>query len=160
EKNIVLTERRRSAEKGDEPTVYRLNVRTTARGEETTPPVGEKLHQGGGGEIPPGPWGRNYATQETEKGQTGFDHSNLRRAERGSVDNSVQSVTTATARNGGPPRSPAGWTADEADERRRPSDRSRRAQNERASLNATGMTVVGQVLERRVLAGTVPTAGV
>jgi hypothetical protein len=49
EKNIVLTERRRSAEKGDEPTVYRLNVRST-RGEDTTPP-----------------WGKNYTRGVAEK---------------------------------------------------------------------------------------------
>ena len=64
EQNIILTERRRSQEKGDEPTSYRLNVRAGATQEESTLPVGEKLHHGGGGEIAPGPWGKNYATQE------------------------------------------------------------------------------------------------
>src|SRR4051812_21460438 len=58
EKHIVFTERRRSAEKGDEPTSYRLNVAASATQGKTTPPVGEKLPQGGGGENTPGPWGR------------------------------------------------------------------------------------------------------
>ncbi len=40
EQNIILTQRRRSEEKGDEPTSYRLNVRGGAAQEETTPPVG------------------------------------------------------------------------------------------------------------------------
>src|SRR5215217_706545 len=80
EKNVVLTERRRSAEKGDEPTSYSLNVRSASSVEETKPPVGEKLHQGGGGEIPPGPWGRNYTTQETEIRQTEREDSNIRNA--------------------------------------------------------------------------------
>src|SRR5215210_3424601 len=54
EQNIILTQRRRSQEKGDEPTSYRLNVRPAAPLAESTPPVGEKLHHGGGGETPPG----------------------------------------------------------------------------------------------------------
>jgi hypothetical protein len=67
ERNIILTERRRSAERGDEPTTYRLNVvRGTEGGGKTTPPLGEKLHQGGGEESTPGPWGKNSPTQETE----------------------------------------------------------------------------------------------
>jgi hypothetical protein len=41
--------------------------------------VGEKLHQGGGGEIPPGPWGKNYTTQETEIRKTDFDPSKFER---------------------------------------------------------------------------------
>ncbi len=61
----VLTERRRSVEKGDEPTVYRLNVDERPIVEETTPPLGEKVHQGGGGETPPGGWRKNSPTQET-----------------------------------------------------------------------------------------------
>lgn len=63
EQDIIMTERRRSVEKGDEPTTYRLNVLaadahdkpTEMTGgqshhedrEESTPPVGEKLHHGG-----------------------------------------------------------------------------------------------------------------
>lgn len=77
EQNIILTERRRSQEKGDEPTSYRLNVRVGTAREEITPPVGEKLHHGGGGETAPRPWGRNYATQETGEGKTGKYVSNF-----------------------------------------------------------------------------------
>src|SRR5215218_1623084 len=79
DQGIILTERRRSVEKGDEPTGYRLNIRASARQEETTPPVGEKVHHGGGGEIPPGPWGKNYTTQETVIQETDLNHSNIRR---------------------------------------------------------------------------------
>jgi DNA-binding transcriptional ArsR family regulator len=74
EKNIIITTRRRSVEKGDEPTAYRLNVRhtglehaTAASREKAAPPVGEKVHQGGGGEIPPAPWGNFSPTQETDR---------------------------------------------------------------------------------------------
>ena len=67
EKQIIFTERRRSAVKGDEPTSYRLNVAYSDAREISTPPVGEKLPQGGGGIITPGPWGNNYPTQETER---------------------------------------------------------------------------------------------
>ena len=76
EQNIILTQRRRSQEKGDEPTSYRLHVRSEAAVEVSTPPVGEKLHQGGGEEIPPGPWGKNSPTQNIER-ETGFDPSNF-----------------------------------------------------------------------------------
>jgi hypothetical protein len=70
ERGIILTERRQSAEKGNEPTAYRLNVISgdsapSPLGEESTPPLGEKLHQGVGGESTPSPWGKNYTTQET-----------------------------------------------------------------------------------------------
>jgi hypothetical protein len=70
EQGYILTQRRRSAEKGDEPTAYRLHLKThpfipPPTNEETTPPVGEKLHQGGGVDITPGPWGKNSATQQT-----------------------------------------------------------------------------------------------
>ncbi len=80
ERNLIFREQRRSAERGDEPTSYRLNVVTGTRGEETTPPVGEKLHHGGGGEIPPGPWGKNSPTQETVRQQTDIDPSNFERS--------------------------------------------------------------------------------
>lgn len=69
EQNVIQTERRRSLEKGDEPTTYRLNVLGSRTARETTPPVGEKLHQGGGGGTTPGPWGRNSPTQYTDVGQ-------------------------------------------------------------------------------------------
>src|SRR5947209_704735 len=50
ERNIIFTERRRSVERGDEPTSYRLNIANASIQEKSTPPVGEKLLQGGGGE--------------------------------------------------------------------------------------------------------------
>ena len=75
EQAIILTERRRSQEKGDEPTSYRLNVRNGAGLEETTPPVGEKLHHGGGAQTPPGGWGSNSPTQETVRQKTDLDLS-------------------------------------------------------------------------------------
>ena len=93
EQHIILTERRQSAEKGNEPTAYRLNVipagsdavdpRDTAstKQEETLPPLGEKLPQGGGEETPPSPRGKNSPTQETVQQQTDVSLSNLRMAD-------------------------------------------------------------------------------
>jgi hypothetical protein len=75
EQNIILTQRRRSQEKGDEPTSYRLHVRSVAAVEVSTPPVGEKLHHGGGGRTAPPPWGKNSPTQETVVGETDLDLS-------------------------------------------------------------------------------------
>jgi hypothetical protein len=75
EQNIILTQRRRSQEKGDEPTSYRLHVRSATAVEVSTPPVGEKLHHGGGGRTAPPPWGENPPTQETVVGETDLDLS-------------------------------------------------------------------------------------
>ena len=55
---IILTERRRSQEKGDEPTSYRLNVRSGAIvGRNYTPP---------GGKTTPRGWGTNSARRVGE----------------------------------------------------------------------------------------------
>jgi hypothetical protein len=72
--NIVATERRRSVDKGDEPTVYMLNIKGTP---------GKVILPGGGKESLPGPWSNNLTTQETVLQQTEqqeTDHSNLRMA--------------------------------------------------------------------------------
>jgi len=107
EKQIVFTERRRSLVNGDEPTSYRLNVAYSDTREITTPPVGEKLLHGGGGEITPGPWGRNYPTQDTERkteGERENKYSNIRKGTPTdfNVDNSVSNGDT-TPRNGSRP---------------------------------------------------------
>ena len=65
ERNVILTQQRRSLERGNEPTSYRLNVVEATLGGKITPPLGEKLHQGGGVEITPSPRGKNYPTQDT-----------------------------------------------------------------------------------------------
>lgn len=86
DQNIILTERRRSVERGDEPTCYRLNIighdqpRITGvtsaselhpHGDGFVAPVGQKLHQGGDGETAPGPWAENSPTQQTAAQDTG-----------------------------------------------------------------------------------------
>lgn len=75
ERNIILTERRRSVERGDEPTCYRLKIVGQSHDDGHNAPVGEKLHQGGGGETGPRPWGRNSTTQQTGKQQTEIQHT-------------------------------------------------------------------------------------
>ncbi len=75
DRGIILTERRQSAEKGNEPTAYCLNVIGSTPGgatlgEERIPPLGEKVRQGVGGESTPSPWGRKYPTQETVRQNT------------------------------------------------------------------------------------------
>jgi phage replication O-like protein O len=80
EKRIILTQRRQSLEKGNEPTAYRLNMATAGNGAKSTPPLGEKVPQGVGEEIPPSPRGKNSAIQQTVKQQTDINHSNLRKA--------------------------------------------------------------------------------
>lgn len=83
ENDIIQTERRSSPEKGNEPTTYRLVMSGALQQpnrEKSTPPLGEKLHQGGGVEITPSPRGKNYPTQETVKQETDLNLSNIRRA--------------------------------------------------------------------------------
>jgi phage replication O-like protein O len=64
EKNLILTERRRSKEKGDEPTTYRLNIIGEPK-ENNHTPRGVKNTPGGGVENMPPPSDKNSPTQET-----------------------------------------------------------------------------------------------
>src|SRR4051812_48857187 len=76
-KGIILTQRQQSTARGNEPTLYRLHVRTEAQPGEFPPPLGGKSRQGVGGENPPSPWGENPAIQETVVQHTDFDLSKL-----------------------------------------------------------------------------------
>jgi hypothetical protein len=53
QKNILLGDRQRSAERGNEPTVYRLKVLRDPLGTETTPGLVQKLDQGVGAGTEP-----------------------------------------------------------------------------------------------------------
>jgi hypothetical protein len=64
EKNLIISERRRSKEKGDEPTTYRLNI-VGETPENTHTPRGVKSTPGGGVKTTPHPSDKNYTTQET-----------------------------------------------------------------------------------------------
>lgn len=81
ERGIIQTERRRSAEKGDEPTVYTLRFDPDhGRSQKSIRPLVNKLDQGGGQETSPPAWSRNLTTQETVRQQTDFDLSNFERS--------------------------------------------------------------------------------
>lgn len=100
EQNIIATQRRQSPEKGNEPTAYRLNLLASLPGVKISPPLAEKVHQGGLGEesciplgekfpqglgakTPPRARGRNSPTQETviqETEEQKKDHSKFRMA--------------------------------------------------------------------------------
>jgi phage replication O-like protein O len=82
EKNLILTERRRSKEKGDEPTTYRLNIIGDTT-ENNPTPRGVKNTPGGGVETSPPPSDKNYPTQETDTQKT--------------VDNTVNGVVKGGA---------------------------------------------------------------
>jgi Bacteriophage replication protein O len=64
EKNLIISERRRSKEKGDEPTTYRLNILGNTP-ENSSTPRGVKSTPGGGVKSTPHPRGKKYTTQET-----------------------------------------------------------------------------------------------
>lgn len=83
DKNLLLAEQRQSMERGNEPTNYRLNIASPSLEGITTPPLGEKVHQGGGNKITPSPRGKNSPTQETvlqETDKQEIDSSNIRKA--------------------------------------------------------------------------------
>ncbi len=112
EQDIVLTERRQSESRGNEATRYSLNV-ASALGGEITPPLAEKVHQGGGVESTPSPRGRNYATQERVEQETAeqdFYISNIRKGQPGRGDQEA----SVASRNGAPPAGAARGTEAEA----------------------------------------------
>src|ERR671915_1649401 len=69
EKNLIITERRRSKEKGDEPTTYRLNVIGEPR-ESNNSPRGVKSTSGGSVKNSPPPSDKNSSTQEADSQKT------------------------------------------------------------------------------------------
>jgi len=97
EQNIIFAERRRSAERGNEPTTYRLNVVSYTPvikanyppSEETTPTLGVK--------TPPSPSSKNSPTQETVLQETVIQHRNSskkqnNRSEHTNPQHSTQSI--------------------------------------------------------------------
>ncbi len=81
EKNLIITERRRSEERGDEPTTYKLNI-IEGKGEEDKEnnPPGVKSIPGGVEKSTPGARGKNYTTQETVLQQTDLQHRDISRS--------------------------------------------------------------------------------
>jgi DNA-binding transcriptional ArsR family regulator len=86
EKNLILTERRRSKEKGDEPTTYRLNI-IGKTAENTNTPRGVKSIPGGGVKTTPHPSDKNYTTQDTVIQET--VNNTVNGVVKGGVDKSV-----------------------------------------------------------------------
>jgi Bacteriophage replication protein O len=80
ERNVIETERRRSVEKGDEPTVYRLNFADDFVGESAAGPVVKKFAQGVDKELTP-PVVKKPTPQETERDKQ-KSNSNIRKASR------------------------------------------------------------------------------
>lgn len=75
EQGIILAQRRRSVDRGDEPTVYQLCMAGETPGQTFIPPVVKKVDQGGGQEIYPGPWTKNLTTQKTGSQETVKQHT-------------------------------------------------------------------------------------
>jgi len=96
DQNAIVTERRQSAERGNEPTCYRLNMIETL-GVKSTPPLGEKVHQGLEVESSPGPRSRNSPIQETglqETAKQDKNKSNIRLTSRSKKVKEVDSHPT------------------------------------------------------------------
>ncbi len=104
EKGIIETERQRSAEKGDEPTLYRLKFAGETRGQKNIAPVVKEFDQGGDKETLPGPWLENLTTQNTVEQETvkqDIYNSNPRKANRENeryVNQSTALTTTTSKR--------------------------------------------------------------
>ncbi len=69
-KHIILTERRRSAERGNEPTAYKLNIVGNASSNHPDPTPGVKSTPPLGVKSTPSPRGKNSPIQETVLQQT------------------------------------------------------------------------------------------
>jgi len=92
EREVILTERQRSADRGDEPTIYRLNIVGSTTGPKTDHPVVQKLTTGPGTKTDH-PVVSIPATQETVLQETvEQDISKFRRASHAAenVDNSEE----------------------------------------------------------------------
>ena len=83
--NIIISQRRQSVERGNEPTEYRLNVigatsnGHTPLGGISPPPLAEESPQGVGEMFPPSPGGTNYPPQQRVKQETDGQLSNIRK---------------------------------------------------------------------------------
>lgn len=137
DKNLLLAEQRQSLERGNEPTNYRLNIASPSLGGIPTPPLGEKVHQGGGNKITPSPRGKNSPKQETvlqETGKQEIDPSNFRKAT--TSENQLDETEATHVRYGS---TYAGTT------------RGEQAPSVEAAANARhgGVSSVGDVLDRR-----------
>jgi len=97
EKRIIHTERRRSQDKGDEPTAYRLCVGNRTEGQESLPPVVKKVYQGGGKKSLPGPWSKKLTTQETVLQET--DLSNRRKFSKTGEEREETDLTSHSSRD-------------------------------------------------------------
>jgi hypothetical protein len=130
ERQIIQTERRRSAEKGDEPTVYKLRFANDGvGGQKIIRPVVKEFDHGGGKEASPPGWSKNLTTQETDVGQTDFDHSNFEGArDQLTAETAVPARRALTA--------PAA-DADAKDHRRR--------------TDASGLKALGEILAERAM---------
>jgi len=80
EKNLIITERRRSEEKGDEPTTYRLNMVDNKEKKGGDTHRGVKSTPEGGVKSTPGGRSKNSPTQETVRQQTDLQHRDISRS--------------------------------------------------------------------------------
>ena len=86
EKNLIISKRRRSEEKGNEPTTYHLNIVGKSE-KDTDRPLGVKSTPRGGVKSTPSPGGKNYTTQDTVIQETVTNTVNgvIKGEEKGSV---------------------------------------------------------------------------
>ncbi len=96
ERRIIQTERRRSADKGDEPTVYRLRFAGNEEGgQKTVSPLVKEFDHGGGQEASPRGWSRKLTTQETGEQKT-ENTSKIRKAHAAKSEEKTGGTGTAT----------------------------------------------------------------
>ncbi len=92
EKHLIITERRRSEERGDEPTTYRLNILGGSK-ENTLPPRGVKSIPGGVVKSTPGGSDKKYTTQETVIQETDLQYRNSNSKTDSNISNSNKGYT-------------------------------------------------------------------
>jgi len=97
DKALILTTRRSSVEKGNEPTAYQLNLHAATFVGKIPPPLAEKFPQGDGGEIPPSPRGKNPPTQNSVEQNPGGKESNFRKANRKEIVDITRKPTVSSS---------------------------------------------------------------
>lgn len=87
--NIITSARQTTAEKGNLPSLYSLNVLES--------PLAEKSPQGVGGQIPPRPWGGNPATQHGSHDKKKIQHHAEPHASSGADDDASLKISKKSA---------------------------------------------------------------
>lgn len=110
-KQIILTQRRASVERGFEPTTYQLNIASASDNGSSRPPLAQNVNKGLGAQRSPSPWRKNVAIQQTGEQQTEHSNSNDRKLADTERHEELESALSAGRpdQSASPARSKRAW---------------------------------------------------